>query len=420
MKNDLIKIDIYGFGEKAQIGAPEYQTLLRNIQEGESCYSDGLGWLDTEEWANNDWVTRSIELANQAKAIADTFIVIGIGGSNNSVRALLGVIGERTGMNILYAGNTLSEYSFKELKAKLEGHDFVIDCIAKNFETLEPGVAFRFLRDLLVKRYGEEKAAERIFCTGTIGSHFEKISQEEGYTFIPFPSDIGGRYTAISPVHLVPMAAAGADIREVVRGASEMARILRTLSSDNPALMYAAMRNLFYRRGYHIEMLSSFEPRLRWFYKWWEQLFAESEGKNGKGLFPATSEFSEELHSLGQFIQDGSPIMFETFLHVDDVDSSLLIPSDSIDDRFDYLNGMTLGYVNNIAEEATIRAHSKKCPCIKLSIKDLSEYSVGALFYFFEFSCYLSGRLLGVNPFDQPGVEEYKALMFNRLGRDLR
>lgn len=321
-------------------------------------------------------------------------------------------------MNVVYAGNTLSSYAYRELIESLEGHDFVIDCIAKNFETLEPGVAFRVLRDLLVKRYGKAGASERIFCTGTPGSYFESLAAKEGYAFIPFPEDIGGRYTALSPVHLVPMAAGGADIRELARGAADMAHILRTSpAKENSALLYALARNRFYDEGYRIEMLSAFEPRLRWFYKWWEQLFAESEGKDGKGLFPVASEFSEELHSLGQFIQDGSPILFETFLDVRDPGASVMIPSDDVDDRFGYLDGLTMEMVNRIAEEATIKAHSKRCPCIRLSISEISEYSIGALFYFFAFSCYLSGRILGVNPFDQPGVEEYKKEMFCSLGK---
>ena len=398
--------------------AQEYSEILSAVQQGEDKYSDSLGWLDPEEWGGEEWLENSIALAEKAKAIADTFVVIGIGGSNNSARALLEAIGERGGMRIVYAGNTLSSYEYRKLIKDLEGHDFVIDCIAKNFETLEPGLAFRVLRDQLVRKYGKEKAKERIFCTGTRGSHFEKVAKDNGYTFIPFPEDIGGRYTALCPVHLVPMAAGGADIRSFSKGAHDMAALLRSASAaDNPALLYATARNQCFQKGYRMEVLSSFEPRLRWFYKWWEQLFAESEGKCDKGLFPVALEFSEELHSLGQFIQEGSPILFETFLDVKDPDASVAIPSDDVDDRFSYLNGMTVEHVNRVAEEATIKAHSTRCPCLKLSIDRINEYTIGALMYFFEFSCYLSGSIMGINPFDQPGVEAYKKEMFASLGK---
>ena len=250
--DELIRIGISG-NSRIDEGA---ERILAAAQKGEECYKDSLGWLDPSKWAGEEWVERSIQLARKASAIADTFVVIGIGGSNNSVRALLGAVGRKSGMNVVYAGNTLSSYAYRELIESLEGHDFVIDCIAKNFETLEPGVAFRVLRDLLVKRYGKAGASERIFCTGTPGSYFESLAAKEGYAFIPFPEDIGGRYTALSPVHLVPMAAGGADIRELARGAADMAHILRTSpAKENSALLYALARNRFYDEGYRIEML---------------------------------------------------------------------------------------------------------------------------------------------------------------------
>ncbi len=412
-------IDVEVIGDRSCLpSSAEHEKLLSAVQAGESVYSDSLGWLDPDEWGGEDWLDKSIELAERARAIADTFVVIGIGGSNNSVRALLKAVGERCGMNIVYAGNTLSAYEYKKTAESLEGHDFVIDCIAKNFETLEPGLAFRIFRDLLARRYGKEGAAERIFCTGTVGSHFEKLARDNGYTFIPFPGDIGGRYTALSPVHLVPMAAGGADIRSFSQGAHDMARLLRTAgAADNPAFIYAVARNHFFSKGYRIEILSSFEPRFRWFYKWWEQLFAESEGKCDKGLFPVGLEFSEELHSLGQFIQDGSPVVFETFIDVKSAGASVPIPADGVDDKFSYLDGMTVESVNRVSQEATMKAHSSRCPCLRISIEDINEYTIGALMYFFEFSCYLSGSIMGINPFNQPGVEKYKMEMFSNLGK---
>ncbi len=396
----------------------EFNELLTIVQQGEADYSENLGWLSPSEWANDDILDYCLEAAAKASSIADTFVLIGIGGSVNSTRALLEALEKKSGMDIIYAGNTLSAYEYEKIISKLEGHDFVIDCIAKNFETLEPGLAFRVFRDILVKRYGRNGAKERIFCTCTPSSRFESLALDEGYAVLPFPADIGGRYTALSPVHLFPMAACGADIRALSAGARYMAEKLCSMSyNNNPAFIYAALRNKFYADGYKVELLSSFEPRLRWFYKWWEQLFAESEGKDGKGLFPIAAEFSEELHSLGQFIQDGSPIMFETMLDVIDPGSSVRIPSDWIDDGFDYLSGKTIEDVNRAAQEATLIAHSNHCPCIQIHLGRIDERTIGGLFYFFEFSCYLSGRMLGINPFNQPGVEAYKKEMFYKLGK---
>lgn len=401
-----------------EIDTSSFSHILSRCQKGEERYQDSLGWLDPDEWASSEWIKKSMELAEKAKAIADTFVVIGIGGSNNSVRALLSALEKKEGMRILYAGDTLSSHELAKTIDSLENHDFVIDCIAKNFETLEPGISFRIFRDLLEKKYGKEGAAERIFCTGSYGSSFETLAMENNYTFIPFPENIGGRYTALCPVHLFPMAAGGADIEKLAAGAKNMAKLLRKRSTENnAALFYAALRNKFYAEGYRIEILSSFEPRLRWFYKWWEQLFAESEGKENKGIFPVALEFSEELHSYGQFIQEGSPIMIETFLDIEHVDDSYPIPSSDIFDGFSYLDGMDVEYVNSIAKEATIKAHSERCPCMRITIDRIDEYNLGELMYFFEFACYLSCSIMGLNPFNQPGVEAYKKNMFMNLGK---
>ena len=244
-------------------------------------------------------------------------MLIGVGGSNNGARVVIEAIAPEDSMKIVYAGNTLSADSLNRVLKSLDGHEVYINCIAKNFGTLEPGVSFRILRQYLVQRYGKEEAARRILCTGTPGSPLEALCQKEGYAFVVFPPNIGGWYTALSAVHLIPMAVAGVDIRELVCGASETERLLKMLpAQENPALRYAALRTLYHRNGYKAEMLSAFEPRLAWFFKWWEQLFAESEGKDGKGLLPVTGEYSEQLHSFGHFVQEGTHLMFETFLDV--------------------------------------------------------------------------------------------------------
>ena len=230
--------------------------------------------------------------------------------------------------------------------------------------------------------------------------------------------NVGGRYTAMTNIGLLPMAVAGIDIRELVKGARDMQiRVYEESADENIAYQYACLRNLCYKEGYRVEMLSSFEPQFRFFYKWWIQLFAESEGKDNKGVFPVAGEFSEELHSVGQFIQDGSPIMFETFLDVKKQNASLIVEPDEKEDYFDYLDGKDFWEINKAAYHATVAAHSKKLPCLTIEVDELDAYHFGQLFYFFQFACYLSCKIMGVNPFDQPGVEAYKKWMFEALGK---
>ncbi len=445
-----------------------YGYLLQEVQEGGSQYADSLGWLDIEEWANQRALDTLQKLAEKICREADAFVLIGVGGSNNAARSVIEAIQKPGSPEIIYAGNTLSANALKKMLARLDGKSVYIDCIAKNFETLEPGASFRVLRGWLYERYGE-KAAERIIATGTKGSLLEKICMEKGYTFLEFPENIGGRYTAMSNVGLLPMAVAGIDIESLVKGAHDMQMELRgekpydthekshvegaaraaqeewymqgtcgTHVGENPAYQYACMRNVLYRQGYRVEMLSSFEPQFKYFYKWWIQLFAESEGKDGKGLFPVASEYSEELHSVGQFVQDGTPILFETFLDVQKRQDSLVLEADDtlvigrraaegknggliekrLVDGFGYLDGKDFWNMNKIAYEATVAAHSERVPCMTLEIGALDAYHFGQLFYFFQFACYLSCEMMGVNPFDQPGVEAYKKKMFEFLGKE--
>ena len=409
-------IDRQGLLNDIEKEAEAAEDVLAEAQRGNPRFADSLGWLEADRWAGKPWLDKCQGEADRVSAIADTFVVIGVGGSNNSARALLDAV-RPDGMRVLYAGNTLSAEALSRVLRDLEGHDYVIDCIAKNFATLEPGASFRVFRSALEARYGKAGARERIICTGTRGSSFEVLASSEGYSFLPFPEDIGGRYTALSPVHLMPMAAGGADIRALSEGAKAAEKELRgTDGLANPAWRYALARDMLYRKGFSMELLSSFEPRFRSFFKWWEQLFAESEGKQGKGLFPKSAEFSEELHSLGQFIQEGSPLLFETFLGLEDAGPDLSLPPFP-DDGFGYLDGKSFKDLNKAAYDATVEAHSSRLPCLRLTLPDSSERSMGYLFYFFQFACSLSARLLGVNPFDQPGVEAYKIQMFRKLGK---
>ena len=391
---------------------------LQRAQTGEEQYADSLGWLHVDEWAGEDVLARIEQVAAHVRETCDAFVLIGVGGSNNAARSVIEALADGTGPQIIYAGNTLSAHAMNRMLKQLEGKRFAVDCIAKNFETLEPGVSFRVLRRELAARCTPAEAAGRIICTGTIGSPLEQLCTDEGYTFLPFPTNIGGRYTAMSYVGLLPMAVAGIDIRALVRGAADMEAALRAgAPEDNLALRYAVLRNLYYQRGYKLELLASFEPQFRWFYKWWVQLFAESEDKDGKGLFPVAAEYSEELHAVGQYVQDGAPLMFETFLDVEARQDSLVVMPDGKADHFDYLNGKDFYDINKAAFSATVTAHSEKLPCLIFDVPALDAYNFGQLFYFFQFACYISGSLLGIDPFNQPGVEAYKGWMFKALGK---
>ncbi|MBM6907757.1 glucose-6-phosphate isomerase [Collinsella intestinalis] len=399
--------------------AEAHAHVLARCQAGEERYADSQGWLEVDEWAGPAVLDRTERLAAELRAIADTFVIIGVGGSNNSARAVIKAL-RPNGARIVYAGNTLSAHELNGVLAELEGHDVVIDCIAKNFETLEPGSSFRLLRQYLVGRYGKEEAARRIVCTGTIGSPLEELCRAEGYTFVPFATNVGGRYTALTEVHLLPLAVAGADIRALAAGAKRMQDQLRATDGlENSAWRYACLRNILWDRGYRVELLGFFEPRFRWFSKWWEQLYAESEGKDGKGIFPAALECSEEMHSLGQYAQDGTHQLFETFIDLMEpgAGDSLVLGGTDVADAFGYLDGKDFWDINKASFNATRAAHAEVLPVVTLEIDRIDEEHFGMLFYWFAFACYASGSLLGVNPFDQPGVEAYKRLMFEALGK---
>lgn len=394
-----------------------HASLLETVKKREEQYRDSLGWLDVEEWAGEEWLSKCEKLAAYVKERADVLVVVGIGGSNQAARAVAEAIGEKSSVKLVFSGNNISADDICSVVKQLEDKRVFINVIAKNFETLEPGICFWALRNILREKYGAAYS-DHVICTGTIGSHFERLSKDEGYHFLPFPDNIGGRYTALSPVGLFPLAVAGIDIRKMAHGGKKMQeRLYRESAEENIALEYAVVRNLLYQKGFRMEMLSFFEPRYYRFAKWWRQLFGESEGKDNKGLYPVYGSFSEDLHSIGQFIQEGTAVIFETFLNVEKTEPSFILRHDGLDDRFVYLDGMDFTDINRAAYEATVAAHSKRLPCMKLTVPAIDEESFGQLFYFYEFTCYLSAKLLGVNPFDQPGVEAYKQYMFQKLGK---
>ena len=358
-------------------------------------------------------------ISDRIRSDGDLFVLVGVGGSNQAAQAAIDALGDGFRHNVRYAGNGLSPRALSRLLEELDGrNEIYINVIAKNFATLEPGSHFRVLRSYLEKRYGKADAGRRIIATGTIGSSLERISMENGYTFLAFPEDIGGRYSAHSAVGLLPMDVAGIDVDRLVEGVSDQMDEEVRHGIDSAAASYAIARRLLYEKGFCIEQLVSEEPALRLFGRWWRQMYGESGGKDGLGIYPATSIYTEDLHSIGQLVQEGARNLFETFLSMPD-DSSLIVPASSYADGFEYIEGKDLAEMNRIAIDATIGAHSSAgVPCIRLDADGCDAYSWGRVFYFFEFSCALSCLLFGVNPFDQNGVEEYKRRMFKALGQN--
>lgn len=403
------------------------ETLKENIKKGSEIINHFyenedlekvLGWLHTETAAVQ--LEQIKEKAKEVRENADIFVIVGVGGSNQAARAMIEALTDRKGPEVIYLGNSLSPHYISQMMKRLEGKSVYINVIAKNFETLEPGSHFRILRQVMNGIYSKEEAAKRVILTGTTGSRLEEIARENGYTFFQFPVAIGGRYSAFSPVGLFPIAVAGLDVDDFLNGVKAAEMMCINQPDQNPAVEYAAVRNLLYQQGYDIEMLVSFEPQFAFFNKWWIQLFGESEGKEKKGIFPSGAIYSEDLHSMGQYMQDGRRNLIETFLTVEDPKASVIIESDrTFGDSFDYLDGMDFKEINRAAEKATIDAHAAGgVPCIQFLIDQITEETFGELYYTFMMSCAVSGKLMGVNPFDQEGVEEYKRSMFKALGKN--
>ena len=374
------------------------------------------GWFHCAEAAQQLDLIK--EKAAEIRQNAEVFVLVGVGGSNQAARALIEAVKKPGGPAILYAGNTLSAHGVAEVLKAIEGKSVYIDVIAKNFETLEPGSHYRVLRAAMAKRYSKEEMAKRVILTGTVGSRLEEIAKENGCTFLHFPRRVGGRYSAFTPVALLPLAVAGLDVDAYLAGGLAMEEELAK-TEGGLAAEYAAVRYALYRRGFQVEMLTAFEPRLFWAEQWWKQLFGESEGKEKKGMLPASMINSEDLHSMGQYMQEGKRVLIETFLMVDDPGAELIVqPDKDFGDRFDYLDGMDFANINRAAEKATIQAHDAGgVPCIQLRLPRLDEETYGRMYYFFMMACAISGKLLGVDPFDQNGVEEYKRSMFSALGK---
>ncbi len=392
--------------------------------------NDFLGWVDLASSLKPSFLEEIEETAAYLRETCDAVVVIGIGGSYLGAKAVISALAHQfTGKpvkgdhpEILFAGNNISEEYMAELLDVLEGREYGLVVISKSGTTTEPAMAFRILKKHLEEKVGREVAGRHIIAiTDARKGALRTLADREGYRSFVIPDDIGGRYSVLTPVGLVPIALAGYDIHALVRGAADMEDLTcpaRTFH-ENPAAQYAAARYLLYQAGKKIEILANYQPKLHFFAEWWKQLFGESEGKDGKGLYPASVDFTTDLHSLGQYIQEGERILFETVLSVEEPARQAIIPEDADNlDKLNYLAGKHLDEVNKMAELGTLLAHvDGGVPNIKITIDKLDEYHLGQMIYFFEKACAISGYLLGVNPFNQPGVEAYKRNMFALLGK---
>ena len=390
--------------------------------------NDFLGWVDLPVNYDKEEFSRIKAAAAKIRQDTDILIVIGIGGSYLGARAAIEFLKGpyynhlRNGApEIYFAGNSISGAYLSDIMELCKGKRVSVNIISKSGTTTEPAVAFRVLRKYLEEQYGEEEAARRIYCTtdkarGTL----KKLADEKGYECFVVPDDVGGRFSVLTAVGLLPIAAAGADIDKLMSGAAAaMVDFNEPDMYKNDCYLYAALRNAFYRKGKAVELLVSYEPRFTMMAEWFKQLFGESEGKDNKGLFPASVTFSTDLHSMGQFIQDGSRVMFETVVNFGESDKDITIEAESDDgDGLNFLAGKTMSFVNSKAFEGTVLAHTDGgVPNLVVNVDKPDEDNLGRLIYFFEKACAISGYMLGVNPFDQPGVESYKKNMFALLGK---
>lgn len=411
--------------------ASQVQQAHQTLKKRNGAGSDFLGWLDLPLNYDREEFTRIIEAARRIKDSCEAVVVVGIGGSYLGARAAIELLNhsffnvqaadQRKAPQIFYMGQTISPSYTADLLEILAQKDFVVNVISKSGTTTEPAVAFRLLRELLVKKYGTEGAKKRIYVTTDASKGaLKKLAQAEGYPQFVVPDDVGGRYSVLTAVGLLPIAASGIDIKEVMAGAGDACKEYQTEDlTENIAHQYAAARNILYRKGRLIEILVNYEPGLHYFAEWWKQLFGESEGKNNRGIFPAAVDFSTDLHSMGQYIQEGRRDIFETVLWVEKPRRSVVIPDDPDNvDGLNFLSGKTMEFVNQKAFEGTLLAHhAGNVPNMVVKVPEISPYYFGKLVYFFELACGLSGYLNAVNPFDQPGVEAYKKNMFALLGK---
>lgn len=393
--------------------------------------NDFLGWIDLPVDYDKEEFSRIEKAAEKIKKDSDVLIVIGIGGSYLGARAAIeflrhgfynSLLKEKRGTpEIYYVGNSISSTYLQGVIDVIGDRDFSVNVISKSGTTTEPAIAFRIFKKMLEDKYGQEEAAKRIYATtDKARGALKDLATKEGYESFVVPDDVGGRFSVLTAVGLLPIAVSGADITALMDGAASGRELaLNEKFEDNEAMKYAAIRNILLRKGKSVEVLANYEPALHYIGEWWKQLYGESEGKDQKGIFPAAVDFTTDLHSMGQFIQDGARIMFETVMNVEEARETITIEKEAEDlDGLNYLAGKTMDFVNKSAMNGTILAHTDgNVPNLMIKIPKMDEFHLGQLFYFFEFACGVSGYILGVNPFNQPGVESYKKNMFALLGK---
>lgn len=422
-----------GFVNEKEISLMKKQILDAKdvLVSKEGAGNDFLGWIDLPVNYDRDEFARIKEAAKKIQEDSEVLLVIGIGGSYLGARAAIEFLRHsfynvvdksiRKTPEIYFVGNSISSTYIKDLMDVIGDRDFSINMISKSGTTTEPAIAFRVFKALAEKKYGKEGAAKRIYATtDKARGSLKGLADAEGYQTFVVPDDIGGRFSVLTAVGLLPIAVSGADIDALMNGALEGRRqALENDFEDNEALKYAALRNIMLRKGKGIEILANYEPCVHYISEWWKQLYGESEGKDQKGIFPASVDLTTDLHSMGQFIQDGARTLFETVINIEKSREEIILEEEPVDlDGLNYLTGKTVDFVNKSAMNGTILAHTDgQVPNFVINVPETTEYYLGQLFYFFEFACGVSGYLLGVNPFDQPGVESYKKNMFALLGK---
>ncbi|MEW9096307.1 MAG: glucose-6-phosphate isomerase [Clostridiaceae bacterium] len=401
------------------------------LHEGTGTGNDYIGWIDLPINYDKEEFNRIKEAAEKIKKNSKVLVVIGIGGSYLGARAAIEMLGntfynnlpgdKRETPAIFYIGNNISATYTYDLINLIKDMDFSINVISKSGTTTEPAIAFRLFKDLIEKKYGKEESKNRIFVTtDKEKGALKSLADKEGYQTFVIPDNVGGRYSVLTAVGLLPIAVSGVDIDQMMKGASDARDDFMEIDlSKNPCYRYAAARNALYRKGKTVEIIANFEPCLHYFGEWWKQLYGESEGKDGKGIFPAAVDFSTDLHSMGQYIQDGLRILFETFINVEKPRQEIIIEEDKENlDGLNFLSNKSMDFVNKQALRGTVLAHNDGgVPAMIVNIPELTPYYFGYTVYFFEKACGISGYLMGVNPFDQPGVEDYKNNMFALLGK---
>lgn len=418
--NLLIETDFQTLFEKNE---DRLQDAFNQLTEKTGEGREFTGWVERPAKPDTEELERIRRVAQSIRKKADVLVVIGIGGSYLGTRAVVEALQPEVkpeGLEILYAGNHLSSTALVSILEYIENKEVCLNVISKSGTTTEPAIAFRFLKAFMERKYGLEESAERIYVTtDREKGALKNLATQMKYETFVVPGDIGGRYSVMTAVGLLPIACAGYDIDAFLSGAVAAMNEYTLFDYNNNALRYALARNVLYETGRKVEILVNYEPRLYVLGEWWKQLYGESEGKNHKGIFPASANFTTDLHSLGQIIQDGERSLFETVIAIEHPTKDItLMQSEHDEDGLNYLAGKSVHYINNRAMEGTLKAHlDGNVPNIRITLDELNEYNLGKLIYFFMISCGYSGYLLGVNPFDQPGVEEYKRNMFKLLGK---